>query len=227
MSPGSTGRIEITVSAASAGETTAVADQIAVLLRSRHKIVPGQDDDFSVRTAEEIADIRTAAMGTMTTLLAGIAVLARTNDQLVPIEDALSTAAIATQRAVGRSPLELALSDAYRTTSREALALWADEQFTHHDPIRRRVAEEVDRFITSQEPGGFRSWVDARTPFDDLDTDMSVGAVSLLTFHGAKGREWPVVVVAGAGDAVAIEKYLVPGVLQRLGDLLGQDMRFR
>jgi DNA helicase II / ATP-dependent DNA helicase PcrA len=60
----------------------------------------------------------------------------------------------------------------------------------------------VDRFITSQEPGGFRSWVDARTPFDDLDTDASTGAVSLLTFHGAKGREWPVVVVAGAEDGL-------------------------
>ena len=64
---------DITVSAGTAGETTAVADQIAVLLRTRHNIVPGQDDDFFVRTAEEIADIRTAAMGTMTTLLAGIA----------------------------------------------------------------------------------------------------------------------------------------------------------
>jgi putative ABC transport system permease protein len=64
---------DITISAASAGETSAVADQIAVVLRTRHKIAPGQDDDFSVRTAEEIADIRTAAMGTMTTLLAGIA----------------------------------------------------------------------------------------------------------------------------------------------------------
>ena len=70
---GATSLRDITISAASAGETTAVADQIAVLLRTRHQIVPGQDDDFSVRTAEEIADIRTAAMGTMTTLLAGIA----------------------------------------------------------------------------------------------------------------------------------------------------------
>jgi DNA helicase II / ATP-dependent DNA helicase PcrA len=128
----------------------------------------------------------------------GIAVLARTNDQLVPIEAALTTAGIATQRATGRSPLEIALGDAYRATSREALALWADEQFTHHDQIRRRVAEEVDRFLTSQEPGGFRSWVDARTPFDDLDIEADDGAVSLLTFHGAKGREWLVVVVAGA-----------------------------
>ena len=64
---------DVTVSAATAGETSAVADAIAVLLRTRHRIVPGQDDDFSVRTAEEIADIRTQAMGTMTTLLAGIA----------------------------------------------------------------------------------------------------------------------------------------------------------
>ena len=64
---------DVTVSAATAGETTAVADAIAVLLRTRHRIVPGQDDDFTVRTAEEIADIRTQAMGTMTTLLAGIA----------------------------------------------------------------------------------------------------------------------------------------------------------
>jgi putative ABC transport system permease protein len=70
---GSTSIRDITVSAASAGETSKVADDIAVLLRTRHTISPGEDDDFTVRTAEEIADIRTAAMGTMTTLLAGIA----------------------------------------------------------------------------------------------------------------------------------------------------------
>jgi putative ABC transport system permease protein len=63
----------ITVSAETAGETSKVADAIAVLLRTRHKIVPGQDDDFIIRTLEEMADIRTQAMGTMTTLLAGIA----------------------------------------------------------------------------------------------------------------------------------------------------------
>jgi putative ABC transport system permease protein len=64
---------EITVSAVSAEQTTAVADAIAVVLRDRHQIGPGQEDDFTVRTAQEIADIRTQAMGTMTTLLAGIA----------------------------------------------------------------------------------------------------------------------------------------------------------
>ncbi len=63
----------VTVSAASAGETSRVADGIAILLRTRHQIAPGQADDFMIRTLEEMADIRTQAMGTMTTLLAGIA----------------------------------------------------------------------------------------------------------------------------------------------------------
>jgi DNA helicase II / ATP-dependent DNA helicase PcrA len=131
-----------------------------------------------------------------------IAVLARTNDQLTAVERALESSGIVTRRATGRSPLELALADAYRTTSREALALWADEQFTHTDPIRRRVAEEADRYLTSQEPGGLRSWIEARSPFDDLEHDDDTEAVSLLTFHGAKGREWPVVFVTGAEDGL-------------------------
>jgi DNA helicase-2/ATP-dependent DNA helicase PcrA len=135
---------------------------------------------------------------------ASIAVLARTNDQLGPIGAALSALGIATQRAAGRSPLEQALSEVYRLGHREALALWADEQFALQDPLRRRVAEEIDRFLASHEPGGFRSWVDARDPFDELDDDDGEGAVSLLTFHGAKGREWPVVIVAG------VEEGLIP-----------------
>src|SRR3954452_3472700 len=134
--------------------------------------------------------------------LAAMAVLARTNEQLVALDTALAAAGIATQRAVGRSPLELALSEAYRAMSREELALWADQQFAHLDPIRRRVAEEVDRFLSSQEPGRFRAWVEARTPFDDLDIDDGDGAVAVLTFHAAKGREWPLVVVAGAEDGL-------------------------
>jgi putative ABC transport system permease protein len=63
----------IIVSTVSADDTKKVADSIAILLREAHKIVPGQDDDFFVRTLEEMADIRTQAMGTMTALLAGIA----------------------------------------------------------------------------------------------------------------------------------------------------------
>jgi len=64
---------EIAVSARSATEIQRVADGITAVMRVQHEIIPGQDDDFMVRTMEEISDIRTQAMGTMTTLLAGIA----------------------------------------------------------------------------------------------------------------------------------------------------------
>src|SRR5215207_9432489 len=63
----------ITVSAASAGETTATADRIAQALRVRHKVVDGEGDDFMVRTMEEMASVRVQATETMTALLASIA----------------------------------------------------------------------------------------------------------------------------------------------------------
>jgi putative ABC transport system permease protein len=63
----------ITVSAADADRVTKVADDIALLLRVRHKLVAGQEDDFFVGTLEEMAAMRAASTQTMTTLLAGIA----------------------------------------------------------------------------------------------------------------------------------------------------------
>ena len=64
---------QVTVSAASAGETTRVADSIATMLRTRHKIQTGDPDDFMVRTMEEMASVRKEATQTMTALLASIA----------------------------------------------------------------------------------------------------------------------------------------------------------
>jgi putative ABC transport system permease protein len=64
---------QVTVSAASASDTTATADRIATLLRTRHKIQPGDPDDFMVRTMEEMANVRKEATQTMTALLASIA----------------------------------------------------------------------------------------------------------------------------------------------------------
>ncbi len=61
------------VSAASANDTSATADRIAALLRVRHKIQPGDPDDFMVRTMEEMAAVRVQATQTMTALLASIA----------------------------------------------------------------------------------------------------------------------------------------------------------
>ena len=70
---GQTNIQSIQVSAAAADSVNEVADRMAVALREQHKIRQGQDDDFMVRTLEEMAAMRTATMETMTTLLAGIA----------------------------------------------------------------------------------------------------------------------------------------------------------
>jgi putative ABC transport system permease protein len=61
------------VSAASADNIKKVANDISTLLRVRHKIQAGDNDDFMVRTLEDIAAVRTEATKTMTGLLASIA----------------------------------------------------------------------------------------------------------------------------------------------------------
>ncbi len=45
------------------------------MLRQRHRIQPGRDDDFILRNQQEIAETQTAAMNTMTALLAGVAII--------------------------------------------------------------------------------------------------------------------------------------------------------
>jgi len=64
---------QITVSADSATTTSQTADTISTALRVRHKIQPGDPDDFMVRTMDEIASVRKETTQTMTALLAGIA----------------------------------------------------------------------------------------------------------------------------------------------------------
>ena len=63
----------MTVSAASADNIKQVSDAISAVLRVRHKIQPGDNDDFMCRTLEDIAAIRTETTRTMTMLLASIA----------------------------------------------------------------------------------------------------------------------------------------------------------
>jgi putative ABC transport system permease protein len=58
---------------ADSSQVSATADRIAALLRTRHKIQPGDPDDFMVRTIEEMASVRKEATQTMTALLASIA----------------------------------------------------------------------------------------------------------------------------------------------------------
>ena len=64
---------QILISAVSAGKVSAAVEEIKALLRIRHRINPGQEDDFEVRTQEEIATAASATTRILTILLAGIA----------------------------------------------------------------------------------------------------------------------------------------------------------
>ena len=62
----------ITVSATTP-DVAPVAEAIGAVLRVQHKIMPGDPDDFMVRTLEEMASVRSETARTMGTLLAAIA----------------------------------------------------------------------------------------------------------------------------------------------------------
>ena len=144
-----------------------------------------------------------------------IAVLARTNAQLAPLRDALLAVGIPARilGAVAADPVQRAArevgdlpnSTRIATWSRDARApLAADSSDSEEDVVaRRRVADAIDEFLA--EGGGdgrtFLAWVRTNRPFED---DRRHDAVELLTFHGAKGREWDSVVLAGC------EQGLVP-----------------
>jgi putative ABC transport system permease protein len=63
----------INVQVGDARELPAAQQQIVSLLRQRHNIRAGKDDDFTVRGQQEIADMATAQSKTMTVLLGAIA----------------------------------------------------------------------------------------------------------------------------------------------------------
>jgi putative ABC transport system permease protein len=64
---------QVQLSAATAGEVPLVIERIRALLRVRHRIQPGEPDDFTIRTMEELASVRKETTATMTALLASIA----------------------------------------------------------------------------------------------------------------------------------------------------------
>jgi len=70
---GDTAFRNITMEASSAKMMPAVEKAITELLRQRHRIQEGQDDDFMVRTQTQISDFATSTSRTMTALLGAIA----------------------------------------------------------------------------------------------------------------------------------------------------------
>jgi putative ABC transport system permease protein len=65
----------IFVSARSSGETLRAQREIESLLRDRHRLAPGSEDDFSVRNLAELAAAQQQSTAILTTLLAAIAVV--------------------------------------------------------------------------------------------------------------------------------------------------------
>ena len=63
----------ITISADPGTSLDTLCARITELLQARHRIGPGEDDDFMVRTLEEMASVLTSTTTTMTWLLAAVA----------------------------------------------------------------------------------------------------------------------------------------------------------
>ena len=63
----------ITISASSFDRMDRISAEIAAVLRDEHRLIPGDDDDFMLRTQEDMASMRMGMTETMTGLLAGIA----------------------------------------------------------------------------------------------------------------------------------------------------------
>ncbi len=63
------------VSAVSQEATSMAEREISALLRERHRVRPGMDDEFTVRNLSDIADARQEGAQTMSLLLAGIALV--------------------------------------------------------------------------------------------------------------------------------------------------------
>ncbi len=61
------------VSAVSPEATEATGQQVTALLRSRHNLRPGQEDDFSIRNLSDVAETAAETSRVMTMLLGGIA----------------------------------------------------------------------------------------------------------------------------------------------------------
>jgi len=64
---------QIVISAISMEETQTAIDEITEILRRSHKILPGADDDFTIRSQAEVMETMTATQKVMTLLLGAVA----------------------------------------------------------------------------------------------------------------------------------------------------------
>jgi ATP-dependent DNA helicase UvrD/PcrA len=139
------------------------------------------------------------------------AVLVRTHAQVAPIEHALEASGIPTRTRTGTGLLDdqvvkAALHDAAGYPNPGGLQAWLDDQrtiVTGADgepmpplPSLVRLAGLTDDFLANVPDGtvgALRAWLATGASDDGGAHD----AVDVITFHAAKGLEWPVVVVSG------------------------------
>jgi DNA helicase II / ATP-dependent DNA helicase PcrA len=149
--------------------------------------------------------------------LGHVAVLARTNAQLSRLGKACTDAGVTLRRSALEpgSPLANAVRSVTALPSATRLRGWAHdvldvdvsapgEPADAVETAERRLAAAVLEFLREQPLGdgaALRAWIAGTDPFTTADDAIGV---DLLTFHGAKGREWHTVVVTG------VETGLVP-----------------
>lgn len=136
-----------------------------------------------------------------------IAVLVRVNALADTVRSVLERAGIPVRTRLGGADWSRAVSAATALTGREELATWSCDILDsgEYDPreMDHVVATQVRAYLDAHRSGavdgrGFSGWLATSGDVGEAD------GVDVLTFHAAKGREWPVVVVAGA------EKGLMP-----------------